>query len=216
MAEYACDCKNLTNLFRKHTRCEVRTLLNLGYDGEKNVFNLKKEFTVTGLDLSPAMLDNARVLNPESRFIEADMRNFFLLEKYDAVLVDDGIAYMATEIDLLAVFKYAYAHLHPGGVMFVGPDYTTETIIQNKSSVTLANPDAKPANIDVVFVENNYDPDPDDIVFDALMLITRLSFQGSSTLTGRDWFIIAWMAVANTALAFTLWNRTLQVLTAVE
>jgi drug/metabolite transporter (DMT)-like permease len=31
-----------------------------------------------------------------------------------------------------------------------------------------------------------------------------------------DWVIIAWMAVANTALAFTLWNQTLQVLTAVE
>ncbi len=49
-----------------------------------------------------------------------------------------------------------------------------------------------------------------------LILITGLAIQGSGTLTGRDWFIIAWMAVANTALAFTIWNRSLQVLTAVE
>jgi drug/metabolite transporter (DMT)-like permease len=49
-----------------------------------------------------------------------------------------------------------------------------------------------------------------------LMLITGLVVQGSGTLTGQDWVIIAWMAVANTALAFTLWNRSLQILTAVE
>lgn len=50
----------------------------------------------------------------------------------------------------------------------------------------------------------------------ALMLVTGLAVQGSGTLTGQDWLIISWMAVANTALAFTLWNRSLQVLTAVE
>ncbi len=50
----------------------------------------------------------------------------------------------------------------------------------------------------------------------ALMLGTGLAVQGSGTLTGQDWLIISWMAVANTALAFTLWNRSLQVLTAVE
>jgi drug/metabolite transporter (DMT)-like permease len=49
-----------------------------------------------------------------------------------------------------------------------------------------------------------------------LMLVTGLAVQGSGTLTGTDWAIIAWMAIVNTALAFTLWNRSLQVLTAVE
>jgi drug/metabolite transporter (DMT)-like permease len=49
-----------------------------------------------------------------------------------------------------------------------------------------------------------------------LMLMIGLTFQGYGTLTWEDWLIIIWMAVANTALAFTLWNRSLQVLTAVE
>ncbi|MEW6093649.1 MAG: DMT family transporter, partial [Chloroflexota bacterium] len=49
-----------------------------------------------------------------------------------------------------------------------------------------------------------------------LMLVTGLAVQGSGTLTGQDWLIIAWLAVVNTAIAFTLWNRSLQVLTAVE
>ena len=49
-----------------------------------------------------------------------------------------------------------------------------------------------------------------------LMLVTGLAIQGMGTLAIQDWLIIAWMAVVNTALAFTLWNRSLQVLKAVE
>jgi drug/metabolite transporter (DMT)-like permease len=49
-----------------------------------------------------------------------------------------------------------------------------------------------------------------------LMLVIGLAIQGFGMLTGTDWVIIAWMAVVNTALAFTLWNRSLHVLTAVE
>jgi drug/metabolite transporter (DMT)-like permease len=49
-----------------------------------------------------------------------------------------------------------------------------------------------------------------------LMLLTGLVIQGSGNLTTGDWLIILWMAIANTALAFTLWNRSLQELTAVE
>lgn len=49
-----------------------------------------------------------------------------------------------------------------------------------------------------------------------LMLVTGLVVQGVGKLTVIDWGIILWLAVVNTALAFTLWNRSLRVLTAVE
>jgi drug/metabolite transporter (DMT)-like permease len=35
-------------------------------------------------------------------------------------------------------------------------------------------------------------------------------------LTTQSWFIILWLAVVNTAGAFTLWNHTLRTLTATE
>ena len=35
-------------------------------------------------------------------------------------------------------------------------------------------------------------------------------------MTWQDWAIIAWLAVVNTAFAFTLWNHTLRTLSAVE
>ena len=49
-----------------------------------------------------------------------------------------------------------------------------------------------------------------------LLLIVGLAVQGAGKLIWTDWAIIAWMAIVNTALAFTLWNRCLQVLTAIE
>lgn len=49
-----------------------------------------------------------------------------------------------------------------------------------------------------------------------LMLVTGLALQGLGHISGQDWLIIAWLAVVNTALAFTIWNNTLRVLTAME
>lgn len=49
-----------------------------------------------------------------------------------------------------------------------------------------------------------------------LLLAVGLIFQGLGSLTGRDWGIIVWLAVINTAFAFTLWNHTLRTLSAVE
>ena len=53
--------------------------------------------------------------------------------------------------------------------------------------------------------------------FGALLLLgAGLGTQGLPTLTLKGWGIVVWLAVANTAFAFTLWNRTLRVLTAAE
>jgi len=43
-----------------------------------------------------------------------------------------------------------------------------------------------------------------------------LAAQGLPPLSLTGWAIVVWLAVVNTALAFTLWNRTLRVLSAVE
>lgn len=50
----------------------------------------------------------------------------------------------------------------------------------------------------------------------SLLLGTGLIVQGLPALSWSAWAIIGWLAVVNTALAFTLWNTTLRTLTAVE
>ncbi|NLE95435.1 MAG: class I SAM-dependent methyltransferase, partial [Dehalococcoidia bacterium] len=168
--EYAGYCSHAMRLIREHARLPVRSLLNIGCGGGKNVFNLKREFKVTGLDISPRMLDLARKLNPECDFVQGDMRTFAPDRRFHAVLLDDAITYMATRADLRAAFAAAWRHLSPGGVMVVTPDATKETFVQNETVATPAVASAKPANVDVVFVENNYDPDPDDDQYEGTMV----------------------------------------------
>ena len=49
-----------------------------------------------------------------------------------------------------------------------------------------------------------------------LLLATGAATQGFGRLGPAQWLLVAWLAVVNTALAFTLWNHTLRTLTAVE
>jgi drug/metabolite transporter (DMT)-like permease len=50
----------------------------------------------------------------------------------------------------------------------------------------------------------------------AVLLVTGVSTQGLTHLSPLNWAIILWLAVVNTALAFTLWNHTLRTLSAME
>ncbi|NHN61456.1 MULTISPECIES: DMT family transporter [Halorussus] len=49
-----------------------------------------------------------------------------------------------------------------------------------------------------------------------VLLAVGVAVQGLPALPIRAWGIVAWLAVVNTAGAFTLWNRTLRTLSAVE
>lgn len=49
-----------------------------------------------------------------------------------------------------------------------------------------------------------------------VLLIIGISVEGIPSIDLQSWGIIAWLAVVNTAFAFTLWNHTLRTLTAME
>jgi drug/metabolite transporter (DMT)-like permease len=49
-----------------------------------------------------------------------------------------------------------------------------------------------------------------------LLLGAGIVIQGIPPIGLSGWLIIAWLAVVNTAVAFTLWNYTLQTLSATE
>lgn len=50
----------------------------------------------------------------------------------------------------------------------------------------------------------------------AALLVSGLAVQGLPSLSARSWLIVLWLALVNTAFAFTLWNLTLRRLSAVE
>ncbi len=160
--EYAHYCRHVIDLIEQRAARPAGTLLDIGCGGGKNVFNLKGRFSVTGVDLSPAMLEQAQTLNPESTFVHGDMRTFRLGRTFDAVLMDDALSYMACLEDFVAAFRTASAHLASGGVLVATPDVTTETFRQNRTVATPATRAATRDGLDVVFIENTYDPDPTD------------------------------------------------------
>ena len=49
-----------------------------------------------------------------------------------------------------------------------------------------------------------------------VLLAAGMWVQGLPSLSWLNWAIIGWLAVVNTALAFTLWNLTMQTLSAME
>jgi len=164
--EYAHYCDHVAGLVRQYTQHAATTLLNIGCGGGKNVLTLKREFNVTGLDLSPIMLAQAQALNPDCTFVQGDMRTFRLGRTFEAVLMDDAISHMNCRADFVAAMRTAHVHLSPGGVLIVTPDVTRETFQQNKTTVTHAARDG----LDVVFVENVHDPDPTDESYETTIL----------------------------------------------
>jgi SAM-dependent methyltransferase len=168
--EYARYCRHVSGLIEQRAARPAGTLLDIGCGGGKNVFNLKGTFSVTGVDLSPTMLAQARALNPGSTFVHGDMRTFRLGRTFDAVLMDDAISYMACLADFAAAFRTASAHLNPGGVLVATPDVTTETFRQNRTIATPAARTGARDDLDVVFVENAYDPDPADEQYETTVL----------------------------------------------
>ena len=49
-----------------------------------------------------------------------------------------------------------------------------------------------------------------------VLLAGGVAVQGVPRLSVENWLVVGWLAVVNTAFAFTLWNHTLQTLSAVE
>jgi SAM-dependent methyltransferase len=160
--EYLEECELFARLFRERATGEVRTLLDVGCGGGKNAFHLKKDFKLTGIDISEAMLANAKRLNPDCEFLIGDMRTLDLGRQFDAVYLNDSIAYMMTEDDLLSAFRTARRHLRPGGAMVVIAEVTKETFRQNRTTVSISEAE----DLEITVIENNYDPDPDDNTYE--------------------------------------------------
>lgn len=126
---------------------EGARLLHLGSGGGSLDNQLAPYLKVTGVDLSPAMVDLARQVNPGVEYLVGDMRTVRLGRLFDAVLIHDAIAYMASPEELYAAYRTAAVHLAPAGVLLAVPeqlrlaydpeDVTTITRTQGDQTVTV-------------------------------------------------------------------------------
>lgn len=156
--EYIEDAALILELLTETIGAPPRTLLELGSGGGNNASHLRASIELTLVDLSPAMLEQSRSINPGVEHIVGDMRTVRLARTFDAVLIHDAIAYMTTEADLRAAMDTAFVHLRPGGAAILAPDHVRETFIPQTDHGGGDGPDGRGMR----YLEWSYDPDPTD------------------------------------------------------
>lgn len=133
---YKKECQFLEKIFEEYASGKIRTILDLGCGtGGHTLILAEKGYKVAGIDLSEEMLEISRKkarkgeLNIE--FIEGDIRNIELGQKFDAVIsMFAVVSYQITNEDLISTFKVALKHLKKNGLFifdaWFGPAVLTQ------------------------------------------------------------------------------------------
>ena len=105
----------------------ARTFLDVGCGTGEGMAHLRDTFEVTGVDLSPSMVEVSRGKLPGIPIHQGDMRTFRLGRIYDAVTcMYSSIGYLADEDELGQAAQTFARHLAPGGVLLVEPWFLPE------------------------------------------------------------------------------------------
>lgn len=160
--DYIEEAEFLTGLIKSYMSYPPKTMLHLGCGGGHIDKTFKKYFQITGVDISDEMLGLARKLNPENRYLPGDMRTIRLEERFDVVLIYDGIDYMTTEDDLKAAFETAYEHLNSDGIMLTVVEKTPSSFRQNETKVQ----HRVKGDTRLTYFAHWYDPDPNDSTYE--------------------------------------------------
>jgi len=120
---YGTEADQIAALLRTvHPTC--RTVLDIacGTGEHARLLATRHGFDVDGIDLNGDFLRLARLKHPAGRFTQADMADFTLGRRYDAVIcLFSSIAYLRTLSDVTRALARFRAHLAEGGVVVVEP-----------------------------------------------------------------------------------------------
>jgi SAM-dependent methyltransferase len=120
--DYAAEVAQVTDLLRC-LNPDCHTVLDLGCGtGEHARLLAAAGFDVDGLDIEPAFVRIAATKHPRGRFVVADMSDFHLPYRYDALLcLFSSIGYLVTLDRVTRALACFGEHLAPGGVAIVEP-----------------------------------------------------------------------------------------------
>jgi SAM-dependent methyltransferase len=121
--DYAQEAAQIAALLGKvHPRC--RTILDVacGTGAHAHRLAVHHGFDVDGIDLDPAFLRIVQAKHPSGHFHHANMVDFHLGRRYDAVLcLGSSIGYVRTLPEVGRALTCFREHLAPGGVVIVEP-----------------------------------------------------------------------------------------------
>jgi len=178
--DYAEEAVSWRNILREKLGDGRHEILALGVGGGHHLSHLTADFQATAADISEEMLALSRRLNPSVEHHVGDMRTLRVDRRFRAVLIHDAIGYMLTTDDLHAAFTNAAAHLRPGGVLILAPDFFRENFVDPHIYHTTREADG----IQLTYFEYDYDPDPSDTTTESLMFF--LIREGGKVRVERD------------------------------
>ncbi len=162
--EYAEEAECWRKLLQERLGPGRHRVLELGVGGGHNLSHLTSDVDATAVDISRPMLRHSMALNPGVEHIVGDMRYVRLGRTFRAVLIHDAISCITTARDLSAVFTTAAAHLKPGGLLLLAPDYFADSIVLPHAEChTYSRGD-----MELTYVEYTYDPDPADTMIEVI------------------------------------------------
>src|SRR5918993_2224850 len=116
--DVAAAANTVHTLILAHKRTTGNALLDVACGTGANLLQLRSHYDVEGLDLDPGMLAVARRKLPDVPFHQADLTDFDLDRRFDAVLcLGSSIGYVETVDRLRRGVGPLSRHTLPGGVV---------------------------------------------------------------------------------------------------
>lgn len=163
--DYAEEAQDWLDLLQARLGSERVNILELGVGGGHNLSHLTPFYQATAVDLSEAMLQHSKQLNPEVEHHLGDMRTIRLGRRFKAVLIHDAISHLTTIEDLKATLNTAAIHLEPGGLLIIAPDDFKDTFTGPYTTTSINSDGAT----ELTFIEHHHDPNPDDNTIETIM-----------------------------------------------
>ena len=125
--DYTTEAQKVHQIIQKHKRSSGDTLLEVACGTGIHASILGNDYQVEGLDLDPEMLAVAQGEHPDIPFHQADMVDFDLEKRFDAITcLFSSIGYVKTKKRLESAIQNMTRHLLPGGVLLVEPWFSPD------------------------------------------------------------------------------------------
>ena len=155
--DYAREAEQLHGLIQQHKQCKGNTLLDVGCGTGAHLRHLRNFCDVAGLDLDPDILEVARHNCPDIVFHCADMADFNLDRRFDAIVcLFSSIGYAKTFDRLQRAVRTMCDHLSPGGLLVVEPWFPPGVLQHGGVHATFVDgPELKIARMNVHQIQGN-------------------------------------------------------------
>jgi SAM-dependent methyltransferase len=124
--DYKRESSEISAFINQHN-ANCKTVLDIACGTGEHHHYLKDQFSVDGIDINKDFIAIASSKNPKGSYAVADMKDFDLGTKYDAIVcLFSSIGYLKTYTEILRALKCFRSHLNHNGLIVVEPWFTKE------------------------------------------------------------------------------------------